>query len=75
MRDVDLDNGNDDWKAFDLPNFDSFGDCFAWLQTQPGISGFVYVIDTGDCFVKTGDVKMKTMPPGIKSWGGVLPCP
>ena len=75
MSNVDLDNGNDDWKAFKIPKFNSIGGCFDWVQTQSGISGFVYDRVNGPCFVKTGDVKIKPALPGVKTFGGVLPCP
>ena len=75
MRDVDLDNGNDDWKNYTIPTFNSVGGCLDWVPTRNGISGFVYVSGVGKCFVKTGDVKIKPVPLGVKSYGGVLPCP
>ena len=77
MRNIDMDVGNDDWKALDVPKLSNSGECRDWCATQPGVNGYLYVSNTKDCFAKTGDVKMMNLPVPrtITTYGGVLPCP
>ena len=75
MENVDFDVGNDDWKALDIPKFETGDECRDWCDTQPGANAFVWVEDNKLCFAKTGDVKIKPVPGGLTTLGGKLPCP
>ena len=75
MENVDFDVGNDDWKALDIPKFETGDECRDWCDTQPGANAFVWVEDNNLCFAKTGDVKIKPVPGGLTTLGGKLPCP
>ena len=74
MKNIDLVNGNDDWKALDIPKFSTTKECREWCATQPGANGYIYVTTNKKCFPKTGDVKMHVFSPS-NTYGGVLPCP
>ena len=45
MANVDFDNGNDDWKALDIPKFGTGKKCREWCETQPVANAFVWVAD------------------------------
>ena len=74
MKNIDLLNGNDDWKALDIPKFSTPKECREWCATQPGVNGYIYVTTNKKCFPKTGDLKIMKED-WTTIYGGVLPCP